>query len=406
MKSIWILNHAAITPIYPGGTRHYELAKRIAASGKKVVIFASSVLHQNPQDNILPDHRSFKIEEISKNFKFIWISTTTYKKNDWRRLLNMLTYTIRTYLLGEGLVKRGKLEKPDIIIGSTVHPFTPLMAKCIAKKFGSKYIFEIRDLWPQTFIDMGIWKKDSLVSKFFRIIEKRSILGAKKIIYLSPKVEDYLRSNYSIQKHKLCYIPNGTDVSYFESLKNKKNSLGIIDKKFFNIVFTGAIIQTNRIDIICEAAKNIVDYSKIRIIIIGDGNLKELLMKKYQEIHNIVWMSPVPKKEIPLVLNKADALILVQGNVAWGSSNKLYDYLAAGKPIISSVWVPHNDIVSGINAGYSVVPENSKLLANTILQIFKSPKEERLEMGLNAIKYVKKFHDWDLLSQNFMKLIQ
>lgn len=403
MKIIWIINHAAVTPEYPGGTRHFELGKRFAENGYQVVIFASSVLYQNPTKNILKAGIHYEIEELFDHFKFVWISTTTYKVNNWRRLYGMLVFSVKTVYYGRKFVKKKSILRPDIIIGSTVHPFAPLSAKYLSKKFCSDYIFEIRDLWPQSFIDMGIWKRTSFISIFFKQIEKINIQKAKTIVFLSPKTKDYIEENYGMEKLNLCYIPNGADVSYSEGLNN---TTGLFDKEFFNIVFTGAIIQTNRIDIICEAAKSIIDYSQIRIIIIGDGNIKELLINKYQENQNIVWMNSIPKKEIPLVLNNADALILVQGNVAWGSSNKLYDYLAAGKPIISSVWVPHNDIVSRINAGYSVEPENSKQLADKIIKIFKLPKVERVKMGRNAIKYVKKFHDWDLLSQNFMKLFQ
>lgn len=404
MENIWILNHAAITPNYPGGTRHYELGKFFSEEGHRVVIFASSVLHQFPERNTLNSNEKYKIKSVNPNFQFIWISTPTYVKNNWKRFLNMLAYSIKTYYYGRNLVKNKILDSPSIVVGSTVHPFAPITAKLLAGNFKAHYFFEIRDLWPQSLIDMGTWSKKSLISLFFKFIEKISIKNSQAIIYLSPKTKDYLIGNYVLTNKKLCYIPNGTNVALFRSLKIKQNAHRILDSNYFNFVFTGSIIQSNRIDLICEAAKRISDYPKIRINLIGDGNEKRSLMKRYDELNNINWINSVPKSDIPLVLFHADALILIQANVAWGSSNKLYDYLAAGKPIISCVWVSHNDFIGQIGVGIRVEPENVEQLASTFLKIYELPESERLKMGEKAQEYVSNNHDWKLLSTKFLEL--
>jgi len=183
-KTLWIFNHYAITPQYPGGTRHFELGRNLSNLGTRVIIFASSFVHMNLRSIPQIKKEKYKVEQY-ENLLFIWVKALKYKNNNWKRLLNMLHYCLSTYMLAKRLVKKGVLNKPDVIVGSTVHPFAPLMASRLARKYRVPFLFEIRDLWPQSFIDVGIWTDSSLPSWFFKRIEKRSISRALKIIILS-----------------------------------------------------------------------------------------------------------------------------------------------------------------------------------------------------------------------------
>lgn len=407
MFSIWILNHLAITPNYPGGTRHHEIGMRLAQKDCNVTIFASSILHQTPMHNIIPDGRLFLIDSNSTDtYKFVWINSLRYKRNDVRRLLNMLIYSVRSINVTSILVKQGHIVLPDIIIGSTVHPFAALAAKRLARKYGAKYIFEIRDLWPQTFIDMGIWRENSFQSRFFRYLEKKCIQGAQGIIYLAPQTKTYLQQRYGVNERLTWYIPNGTNVMKPDNPKDNTEKFPFLDPQYFNALFTGSIIPTNRVDVICEAAQRLQSQSRIRIVVVGNGSEKDYLKNQYGNLSNLIWVDPVPKKDIPALLRSADALILVQGKVGWGSSNKLYDYLAAGRPIISSVWAKHNDVVTQVGAGVSVPSENAEALAKAIKHVAALPKSRRHEMGRKGIEFVKKYHDWDILAEKFLKAIQ
>jgi len=403
-KHIWIINHYAITPEYAGGTRHYELASCLSKNGYKVVVFASSVLHQNSTDSILHKKEKYNIVDVNNNFKFIWIQALTYKGNGIRRIFNMISFVFNILLNYKRLIKTGKIQIPEIIVGSSVHPFVPLLTKYLSMKFSSRYIFEIRDLWPKSFIDLEIWKEKSIISKIFYFIEKVSLKNAKAIINLSPLTKQYLIDRYKVQESKIFYIPNGTSL-YKSDSTYSKTADQIKSTKKFNIVFTGSIILSNRVDLVCEIAKTPENNENIFFHIVGDGQEKFFLIEKYKYLNNIRWYDSVPKKEIQLVLNSADVLLLIQGNVAWGSSNKLYDYLAAGKPIVSCVWVEHNDVISKINAGVSVSSESLDDLYNAILKIYNSTKKETNAMGKNAIDYVKHYHNWDTLSKKFEEVI-
>jgi glycosyltransferase involved in cell wall biosynthesis len=150
------------------------------------------------------------------------------------------------------------------------------------------------------------------------------------------------------------------------------------------------------------------DNKGLKLVMIGKGQEEdrygELIGSK--KLENISILPPVQKDQVPCLLRKADILILQQGNVQWGSSNKLYDYMASGRPIISSVHAKHNDIIAEIEGGISVTPENPEELFRAVLRLRGMPPEERERMGRRNVEYVKTHHDWNVLSERLADLLE
>jgi len=417
--NIWILNHYAITPDMPGGTRHYDFANELVKRGYNITIFASSFHYSLFKEVKSYKNSKYIIENIRDNFNFVWVKTFSYKKNNWKRALNMLSYAWRVYKLSPVLVKNGKINKPDVVIGSTVHPFAALAALRLSQKYKVPFIFEIRDLWPQTMIDMGVWSENDLRSKFFKFLENKLVKNAKAIIALSPLTKDYLWRKYSYKK--VFYIPNGVNLSVFDNKTSAAYSLPVNNRTLqylfklrnrkFIVMFTGAIVLSNNIDILIKAAKIIQDDIKnrdIQIVLVGEGQEKgkyESLIKKLK-LNNITILDPVMKKFVPVLLKFADLLVHIQGKVFWGSTNKLFDYLASNKPIVISISVEHNNPVEKLDCGISVPPGNPKAIAEAIVKLYNMPKEERQAMGKRGRGYVEKYHSIPVLVDKLERVLK
>jgi len=399
--NIWIFNHYALTPDLPGGTRHFDFARELTNRGHKVTIFASSFHYSLLKETKKYDKNKF-ILEIYDNVNFIWIKTFPYKKNDWKRVLNMLSYSYRSYKVAKNY-KKIDIDKPDVIIGSSVHLFAVYIAYKLSKFFKVPFVMEVRDLWPQTLIDMGISKWHPFII-LLGILEKFLYKQAKRIITLLPKAKDYITS-LGVSEDKIVWIPNGVYINRFSSnrLKNKNT------KKFI-VTYAGAIGKANNLDVLIKAAKILKDVSDIEFIIVGDGPERRRLEKKVFELglNNVQFKGSVSKNEVLFYLCNSDILYfnLKKSPVfKYGiSSNKLFDYLASGKPVIFAASAGNNPVADA-RAGITVPPENPEALAEAILKLYRMPKEERQEMGERGRKYVEKYYSIPKLVDKLEKVL-
>lgn len=398
-KHVWMFNHYAITPDYPGGTRHFELCKHMARQGYDVVLFGSNFIHMGFSFAPIEKGKAYRIEDFN-GLKFTWLKTISYKRNDWRRILNMFSYCWKSYWVSRKLVKKGILVKPDVIIGSTVHPFAALTTGFIARKYRVPFIFEIRDLWPQTFIDMELWKKKSPAARFFKWMEGKTVNMARGMVVLSPATVDYLRREYRVTEKAVAYIPNGVDINAYprSPVGEAANAL--------KIIYLGGMDTVHNLDALFMAMERLNrGDNSIRLLLYGDGKRKGYFADRYP-LPNIQWMGSVKKNQVPGVLNSADVLYLSTGKVYYGSENKLYEYLASGKPVISSVYKEHNDVVEKIGAGISVPPGDVGALAAAVKGFYTMSEEERMRMGEKGRRYAEENHNWPVLSRKLIDMIE
>jgi len=401
--NIWILNHYAITPDLPGGTRHFDFGKELSRRGHNITIFASSFRHSLSKETKSYDNNNYIIENINDNFKFVWIKTFPYKKNDWRRVLNILSYSWRVYKTAKSL----RLEKPNIVMGSSVHLFAVLTSYFLSIHFKAHFIMEVRDLWPQTLIDMGIPKCHPFVI-FLSLLEKFLYEKAEKIITLLPKAHEYIEC-LGISPWKVVWVPNGVDMSRFDV--EIKDTLSKSNNEFI-VMYAGAFGIANNLDVAINSANILKDkYLNIKFVFIGDGPEKSRLIKraKLLKLRNIEFRDSIKKDKIPEVLTKADALFICLKNLAlykYGLSfNKLFDYLASGKPIIFSSNAVNNPM-DETRAGITVPADNPEALTKAIIKLHNMPREKKQEMGNKGREYVKKYHNIPILVNKLERVFE
>ncbi|PIU73015.1 glycosyltransferase WbuB [Candidatus Woesearchaeota archaeon CG06_land_8_20_14_3_00_33_13] len=402
-KNIWILNHYAVAPNMPGGTRHHDFGKELVRRGYNVAIFASSFHYSQHRELKLKKKEKYKIENVN-GINFVWIKTFPYQKNDWRRVLNMISYMWRVYWLGRKIRKTEKnIHKPDVIIGSSVHLLAVLSAYYLSKYYKARFIMEVGDLWPQSLIDIKKIGKNSFIAVFLRFLEKFLYKRSSKIIILSPLAKNYLTA-IGINQEKINLIPNGADVSKYKIVFNKSAS----DKRF-KIMYTGSIGVVNALEPALPAMKIIQErgFKDIKLIFIGGGVEKSRLIEKAKrlKINNVDFLSFVPKAEVPSLLAKADAFLLMENKILYGSSNKLMDYMAAGRPIVFSTPAEHN-LVPDANCGISASSQQPSSLAAAIIELYQMPPEKRRKMGKRGREYVEKYHNTPVLVDKLEKVFQ
>jgi glycosyltransferase involved in cell wall biosynthesis len=408
-----MLNHYAVTPDSPGGTRHYDFARELVKQGHQVNIFVSSFGYFTRKEARNTKERNSQREEFN-GVGFIWVKTFPYHKgNDWRRVLNMLSYSFR--VVPSGLRLKGT---PDVILASSPHPFAGLAGWLLAKLKRTKFIFEVRDLWPQTLVELGDYSNKSLTVKLLRVLEKFLYRRAKKIVVLPPNAPEYIK-RLGIPGDKIVHIPNGvnpetlskSDVGLPEALDKTIASLKSEGKLL--VVYTGAHGIANTLDTIMEAARLIQDrgIDNVHFLMVGEGPEKEGLMTKAKEwgLSNISFHEAIAKESIAGLLKASDIAVL-----SWRksslyehgvSANKLWDYMFCAKPI---VWAIDTlaDPVAETNCGLTVPAEDGEAMAQAIVKLSGLSDNERREMGKRGRDYIMKYQSVPVLAERLLEVIK
>ena len=389
-------------------------AKELIERGYQVALFASSFSHNKFIEQLEYPCKTFYIKTIvEKGFLRIWIKTPPYYGNTNKRIVNQLSFAYRTVKAGS----QGNQDTPDVIIGSSVHLFAGLAGYYLASKYKVPFIFEVRDLWPQTLVDIGALNEKSPITYLLRKLEIFLYKKADKIISVLPKGTSYITA-LGIDREKVIYIPNGISLEWFDSnIKNPDIPSDV--KKYFNSTaldkfvccYTGAMGIANGLDTIIDAAKILCNNNNIQFLLVGAGPEKEKLLNKTvkEGIGNVTFISSVDKEVIPYILVNSDVCLFHLKNTPvfkYGvSSNKIFDYMASGKPMISAM-NSSIDFVEEANCGVSLPPDDPIKMAEAVQGMAELSIEDRIQFGKNGRKYVEDHHDYALLTKRLLEVIE
>ena len=414
-SNIWIFNHYATDMFKNHGGRHYYFAKYLMKSNNDVTIFCANTYHNNTQ-YIKTNKFGYK-EEKCDDIPFVFVKTIKATGNGIGRIFNMLFFYRNLQKVSRKIVKGEK--KPDYIIASSVHPLTMVAGIKIARKMKVPCICEIRDLWPEAIFSFGKLKENSFLGRCLTKGEYWIYKNADKLIFTKPGDTDYLKEKKwtkelggKIDINKCYYINNGVDLEVFNKQKKEfKLKDDELEKNKFNVIYTGAIRPVNNVGNLLDAAIILKNNSDIQILIYGEGNqLNELKERVIDEkILNVKLMGKVDKSNIPYILSMASVNILnySQSLYNWSrgnSSNKLFEYMASGKPIISTVKMGY-DFIDKYDLGISIKNNTANELANSILKIKSMSKLEYDKYCNNALKAAEEF-DFKKLTKKLIECIE
>jgi len=390
---IFVFNHYAIPPSQGGGTRHHSLARELINRNQQVHIIASSFNHSTLTDICSYSHNESSKCIVEDKVPFIWIKTPPYRGNSLARIFNMLSYTFRV----EDICRIHNIDKPDVVIGSSPHPFAAYAAARLSRKLNIPFILEIRDLWPATLVDLG---KISTMHPFVIVLKKLEshlYRSSNKIITLLPGLFNYLKER-QIEIEKIKYLPNGInfDLIPVPNLPSRRND--------FTIMYAGSHGMGDALESILDTAiilqkEGLGNTVKFRLI--GDGPEKTKLqhIAAEKKINNVIFENPISKENLYHVLQEADAFIITMRNSSlykYGISfNKIFDYMASARPVLFFCSPNlYNNTVKEANAGLSVLAEDAHAMADAIKKLLLMTSTERWEMGLRGRRFVEKNHNF------------
>jgi glycosyltransferase involved in cell wall biosynthesis len=401
-REVWIVNQYADAPDRPAGPRHFQLARRLVEDGRRVTIFAAGFSHLKFREERVPPGRLYRTGEF-EGVRFVWVWTFPYQGNTWRRQVNMLSFLV-TFL-----IVQTRFRRPDSVMGSTVHPFAAWGAWLVARTRGARYSFEIRDLWPQTLVDLGAMRVGSPGERLLRAIEAFLVRRASTVVTLLPGIRDYLLGR-GLPIDRVVYIPNGVDLAAFDSepaaepeqAARLARSLDAVARMRAEgrlvLGYVGALGRVNQIQVVINAALLAERQSpgRIGLVIVGDGPERAELEGLVGPDDPIFFGPTVQRRSVPQLLRGLDAAVVHATETPvyrYGISfNKLFEYMAAAIPVVfacSSAYDP----VATTGAGLSVRPDDAERLAEAFLELARRTPEERAMMGAMGRDYVSREHN-------------
>lgn len=401
MKNIWFINHYANSMYENEGGRHYWFAKELAKRGYNVTIICSNQFHE--KDASINTGKHLYKEETKDGIRFFFIKSVKSTGNGVKRILNMLSFY-------RNLMKSYKNFfdincKPNYIIGSSVHPLAMVAGIKISGELGIPAISEVRDLWPEAIFSFNKAQEKSLMGKMLKKGEKWIYDNSKAIIFTKEGDIDYIieqkwniKSGGSIDLNKCFYINNGVDLAFFdgEVIDNPIVDEDLEDN-LFKVIYAGALRPVNNVKTLVEAAEYLKDYSDIKILIYGQGieqdKLKDMILEK--ELFNVKLKGFVNKRNIPYILTNSSLNILnySQSQYNWtrgNSSNKLFEYMASAKPIISNVNMGYC-LLEKYECGFTTSDNSGESLAKEILKVYHLNKHQYKLYCLQSRKAAEDF---------------
>lgn len=402
MKNIVIINHHATIPKYGGGGRHHQFSIELSKRDFNVTLIGSSYLHGTKE--YLHD-AAIMNDSVNENYEFNMIRTVpAYKSDMKKRLLNYMDFKnkVGNYDL---------TVKPDVIIASSVHPFAWIAGYKLAKKYGAKFVVEVRDLWPLSLYEDLDKRVRPVVFSYFNRLEKKYYNLASSIIVTAPNADKYMNKKYNIDKNKVHFIPHSINIGEFDSFAERTISKPIkqLLDKYFCITYTGSLSKSEGLENFIYIAEKFKTNEHLKFIIVGSGTEKPRLDRLVDEfkLNNVHMFERLPREDIPSILCKSSVLfagLMERKAFKYGiSKNKFYDYMAAKKPVIFMSNV-EDSAIENANCGFVIKKHSINEAADKLSKLYKN-KELYDTLSENGRKYVENNHTIEVITDQLIKAI-
>lgn len=400
MKVIYFAEHFSI-PKLGGGVRPYQMAKRLVQKGHQVTMVCGG------------DHDSLGLPATNKNniyrgvmdgIDIVQISMP-YSNNDSisKRAITFLKFAWKAI---------GFAMKEDYdLLFATSTPLTDGLPGIAAKWFRKKkFVFEVRDLWPE--LPRALGMKNPFFLWGMSVLEKRSYHAADACIGLSPGICEGIKRR-SQKGKKIAMIPNGCDLDLFSPSNETPNVIPGVKPTDIVAVFTGAHGIANGLDAVLDMATVLKARGRedVKLVFVGEGKMKRHLVERAEreQLDNCIFLGYMPKKELNEVMKCADIGLMVLANVPafyYGTSpNKFFDYIASGLPVVNNYpgWLA--DMINENKCGIAIEPEKPELFADAVVKLAERP-DLRVEFGKNGRALAEREFARDILGAKFVDFLE
>lgn len=398
-----LLIHQAFAALHEaGGTRHHELALFLASRGHQVTVIASPVSYLTGAESATRQESPPSTESGPGGVRVLRAYTyQALHKSFFHRLLAFFSFMISSFFLGLGV------KNVDVVWGTSPPIFQGVTAWALARLKGARFLFEVRDLWPDFAIAIGVLKSPLLI-KLSLWLEHFLYRRADRVMVNSPA---YVAHVLARGARAVDLLPNGADPAMFNPLDGGyafRSKHGLKNK--FMALYAGAHGISNDLGVVLQAAALLQEQPRLQIVLLGDGKEKSNLQAQAAALglKNVLFLPPAPKTDMAQILAAADACIAILKPLeAYKTTypNKVFDYMAAGRPVALAIDGVIREVVEAAGCGLFARPGDAAALAGA-LRALAADRDRSVEMGLAGRRYLEEHFDRQKLAEKLEVLLQ
>ena len=308
---------------------------------------------------------------------------------------------IRSYVsfFLSSMLRGMNLGKPSVVIGTSPQLLVALSGWWLARWYGVPFVFEVRDLWPESLAAVGVGGEGTLLHRTLGAIAGFLYRRANRIVVVTPAFKDHLIEQWRIPSGKIAIVENGVETGLFRPATHPLSTRaelvrhGIHAEGRFLVCYIGTMGMAHGLETLITAAEELRSaLPQCLFLLIGEGAEKEHIMRLAYErgLDNVQFLNEQPRQDIPALVSAADVcLVMLKKSDVFKTviPTKLLEYMACERPVIVAVDGQARSMVESARAGVFVPPEDAHALAQTICAVAHSA-EERRRMGLNGRKYI------------------
>lgn len=397
---ILLIHQAFVALDEAGGTRHIEMARLLAAKGHQITIITGTTSYLTGVKRSQKRH-GLERTELEPGITLIhaW-SYAALHRSFLQRLLSFFSFMASSFLAGLGV------RKIDLVWGTSPPIFQAFTAWLLAFLKQAPFLFEVRDLWPEFAVAMGVIK-NPLVIALSSWLERFLYRRARRVVVNSPGYIEHVRNRGASQ---VDLVPNGVDPGMFDPSEDGakwRSKLGLMDR--FVVVYAGAHGPANHLWSLLDAAAELQEKAPVHFLLVGDGKDKPALQTaaKQKHLQNLTFLPPVSKREIKAIFGAADACVAILKPLdAYKTTypNKVFDYMAAGRPVVLAIDGVIREVVECADAGIFADAANPAAIASAVHHLYENPQLCK-QMGANGRQHVLNHYTRQTFTEIFEKIL-
>ena len=405
---ILVVHQYFLMPGMPGASRFNQLTRMWAQAGHDVTVIAGNLDYQSGETPERYRGRWIVREREGSVRVYRCHVPPSYKRSYRGRMWAFLGFTVFASLVALFV------PRPDVVIATSPPLLTPIPAWIAARlrRRPAPWIFEIRDLWPESAVTTGVVREGSVLARALYALERWACRRAGRVNVLTPAFREDLLERQLVSPDKVCFIPNGADLDLFQPGPRDnafRRKMGWGDR--FVVLYAGAHGRANALMQLVEAAEHLRHHRGIRIACVGAGPERQALERAVCQrgLDNIAFLGPWPKQQMPEIVNASDVGVAVlQSNPTFRTvyPNKVFDYMACERPVLLAIdGVARTLVCDEAQAGVFVPPENAEAIASAIQKLAEDPSECEA-LGRKGRRWVLENADRERLAERYLELMQ